>query len=60
MEKFDLVVKTVLGRVGEHSAILPFVFFVLTVGIIAMGSPLAGLVMAPLGLPKARREGIDP
>ena len=56
----DRVIQGVLGHVGKHSAILPFVFFVLTAGIVAMGSPLAGLVMAPLGLPAARRKGIDP
>jgi di/tricarboxylate transporter len=39
---------------------LPLVFFALTAGIAAMGSPIAGLVMAPLGLPAARKEGIDP
>jgi len=56
----DRVIKGVLGRVGRNAVILPFVFFVLTAGIAAMGSPIAGLVMAPLGLPAARKEGIDP
>jgi len=34
----DRVIQGVLGHVGKHSAILPFVFFVLTAGIVAMGS----------------------
>jgi di/tricarboxylate transporter len=36
------------------------VFFVLTAGISAMGSPLGGLVMAPIGMSVADKRGIDP
>ena len=56
----DAVIKGVLSRVGHHVAILPFVFFTLAGGIAAMGSGMAGLVVAPMGLPIARRSGIDP
>jgi di/tricarboxylate transporter len=56
----DRVIKGVLGRVGRHTVLLPFTFFTLTAAISSMGSPIAGLVMAPLGMPAARREGIDP
>ena len=56
----ERIIALVLGRVGNNAVVLPFVFFVLTACISAMGSPLAGLMMAPLGMPAARREGIDP
>jgi di/tricarboxylate transporter len=56
----DRVIAAVLRLVGERTALLPAVFFALTGGISSMGSPLAGLVMAPIGLPLARRRGVDP
>ena len=56
----DRVISAVLRLVGERTALLPAVFFALTGGISSMGSPLAGLVMAPIGLPLARRRGVDP
>ncbi len=56
----DRVISAVLRLVGERTALLPAVFFALTGAISSMGSPLAGLVMAPIGLPLARRRGIDP
>lgn len=56
----DHAIKAVLARVGDRTALLPLVFFCLTAGISAMGSPLAGLVMAPIGLPLARKNGMDP
>jgi di/tricarboxylate transporter len=56
----DRVISAVLRMVGGRSGLLPGVFFVLTAGISGMGSPLAGLVMAPIGLPLARRRGVDP
>jgi di/tricarboxylate transporter len=56
----DRVIAAVLRMVGARTGLLPGVFFLLTAGISSMGSPLAGLVTAPLGLPLARRRGIDP
>jgi di/tricarboxylate transporter len=56
----DRVISAVLRLVGQRTALLPAVFFALTGGISSMGSPLAGLVMAPVGLPLARRRGVDP
>jgi Na+/H+ antiporter NhaD/arsenite permease-like protein len=56
----DRLIEAVLARVGGNAVILPFVFFTLTAGVSAMGSPLAGLVMAPIGMPMARRYGMDP
>lgn len=56
----DRLIKRVLARVGGNAVVLPLVFFCLTASIAAMGSPLAGLMMAPLGLPMARRQGADP
>ena len=56
----DRVIDAALGRIGDNAVTLPFVFFALTAGISAMGSPLAGLVMAPIGMPVAKRYGMDP
>ncbi|HEX5733945.1 MAG TPA: SLC13 family permease [Blastocatellia bacterium] len=56
----DRVIDAVLGRVGDNAVLLPFLFFALTAGISAMGSPLAGLVMAPVGMPIAKKYGMDP
>lgn len=56
----DRVIAAVLRLVGERAGLLPGVFFLLTAGISAMGSPLAGLVTAPIGLPLARQRGVDP
>jgi Na+/H+ antiporter NhaD/arsenite permease-like protein len=56
----DRVIDGALARVGDNTVLLPFVFFALTGGIAAMGSPLAGLVMAPIGMPMARKRGVDP
>jgi di/tricarboxylate transporter len=56
----DHVIEAVLGRVGDNAVVLPFAFFALTAGISAMGSPLAGLVVAPVGMPIAKKYGMDP
>jgi Na+/H+ antiporter NhaD/arsenite permease-like protein len=56
----DRLIDTALRRVRHNASMLPFVFFVLTGAIAAMGSPLAGLVMAPIGMPLARKHGMDP
>ena len=49
-----------ISRVGDNAGLLPAVFFLLTGGISAMGSPLGGLVMAPIAMSVAHRRGIDP
>ena len=56
----DGLIGAVLARVGDRAVVLPFVFFALTALVSAMGSPLAGLVTAPIGMPLAKRFGIDP
>lgn len=56
----DRLVESSLERVGDRTALLPPVFFLLTAGISAMGSPLGGLVMAPIGMTAAKKRGIDP
>ena len=56
----DRMIKGVLRRAGKNAMVLPLVFFFLTSAIAAMGSPIAGLMMAPLGLPLARKQGSDP
>jgi di/tricarboxylate transporter len=55
----DRIIELAISKVGDRAFFLPLAFFALTVGISAMGSPLAGLVMAPLGMPLAKRYNID-
>ena len=54
------LVDRALVLVGDRTAALPLTFFVLTGVVSAMGSPLGGLVMAPIGMTVAHRRGIDP
>jgi di/tricarboxylate transporter len=49
-----------LARVGDNVVVLPLVFFAITGVIASMGSPLGGLVTAPIGMSVAARRGIDP
>jgi di/tricarboxylate transporter len=56
----DGVINAVLARVGDRAVVLPFVFFALTAAVSAMGSPLTGLVTAPIAMPLAKRFRIDP
>ncbi|WP_311213597.1 MULTISPECIES: SLC13 family permease [unclassified Arthrobacter] len=55
----DRIIEMAITKVGDRAFFLPLAFFALTIGISAMGSPLAGLVMAPIGMPLAKRYGID-
>lgn len=55
----DVIIERAIAKVGDRAFFLPLAFFALTIGISAMGSPLAGLVMAPIGMPLAKRYGID-
>ena len=54
------LVDRALVLVGSNTGALPLTFFVLTGVVSAMGSPLGGLVMAPIGMSVAHRRGIDP
>ena len=56
----DRVVQSLLATVGARRGLLPFVFFLITAGVAAMGSPQAGYVVMPLAMPAARRSGVDP
>lgn len=56
----DRLIEAVLARAAGSAAVIPFVFFALTAAVSAMGSPLAGLVLAPVGMPIARRYRLDP
>ena len=56
----DRVVQKLLAAVGARRGLLPFVFFSITAGVAAMGSPQAGYVVMPLAMPAARRSGVDP
>ena len=56
----DRLIGTVVDHAGARPVALPFVFFALTGAVAAMGSPQGGLVMAPVGMPVARRSGMDP
>lgn len=55
----DRIIELAITKVGDRAFFLPIAFFALTVGISAMGSPLAGLVMAPIGMPLAKKYKID-
>ncbi len=56
----DRVITAVLARIGPNRTALPVVFFGLAAVASAMGSPQGGLVLAPVGMPVARRAGLDP
>lgn len=56
----DRIIEAALARVGHRRVLLPIVFFLVTAGISAMGSPLGGLVMAPIGMLVANKRDIDP
>jgi Na+/H+ antiporter NhaD/arsenite permease-like protein len=56
----EALMAAVLARVGHRAVTLPLLFFVLTAIVSAMGSPLAGLITAPIGMPLAKRFRIDP
>ncbi|NMD58220.1 MULTISPECIES: SLC13 family permease [Tsukamurella] len=56
----DWLIESSLARVGGRDKLFPAAFFVLTAGLSAMGAPLGGLVMAPMGMSIAHRRGIDP
>lgn len=55
----DRIIDWALEKVGSSAVLLPLVFFVITGGIAAMGAPLAGLVMMPVGMQVARKYGVD-
>lgn len=55
----DRVMATLIARTGGGPVALPVVFFALAAVASAMGSPQAGLVTAPVGMPVARRAGVD-
>ncbi|RPI49679.1 MAG: C4-dicarboxylate ABC transporter [Acidobacteria bacterium] len=55
----DRIVQKLLTAVGARRGLLPFVFFLITAGIAAMGSSQAGYVMIPLAMAAARRSGVD-
>jgi di/tricarboxylate transporter len=56
----DRLIGTVVAHAGSRPVVLPFVFFGLAGAVAAMGSPQGGLVLAPVGMPVARRSGMDP
>lgn len=55
----EWLIDATISRVGGRDALYPLVFFLLTALISAMGAPLGGLVMAPVGMTIAKRQGID-
>jgi di/tricarboxylate transporter len=56
----ERLVQALLAAVGTRRGLLPWVFFSITAGVAAMGSPQAGYVVMPLAMPAARRSGVDP
>lgn len=55
----DRVIAALLAHTSATPAAVPVVFFALAGLASAMGSPQAGLVLAPVGMPAARRAGVD-
>ena len=55
----DRLIHGAIRIVGNRASVLPLAFFFLTGGVSAMGSPIAGLVMAPIGMPLAKQYGVD-
>lgn len=56
----EWLIDAVISRVSGRDGLFPLVFFLLTAAISAMGAPLGGLVMAPVGMTVAARRGLDP
>jgi di/tricarboxylate transporter len=56
----DRLIDAVVTHAGRRRVALPFVFAAVTAGVASMGSPQAGLVLAPVAMPIARRSGVDP
>jgi di/tricarboxylate transporter len=56
----DKLVDFALSKVGNRPVLLPVVFFLISLGIAAMGNPLAALVVVPIAMPLARRYRMDP
>ena len=56
----DRAIEVTLARVRTRAMVLPFVFFAMAGAVASMGSPQAGIVLAPVGMPIARRSGVDP
>jgi di/tricarboxylate transporter len=56
----DRLVEKLLGAFGARRGLLPFLFFLITAGVAAMGSPQAGYVVMPFAMPAARRSALDP
>lgn len=55
----DRLMSGLIARAGARRGALPIVFFGLAAVASAMGSPQAGLVTGPVGMPLARRAGLD-
>lgn len=56
----EWVVAATIAKVSGRDRLYPLVFFLLTAMISAMGAPLGGLVVAPVGMTVAARRGLDP
>jgi di/tricarboxylate transporter len=55
----ERVMRALLAATGATRRAVPLIFFVLAGGTAAMGSPQAGLVTGPIGMPLARRARVD-
>ena len=56
----DRAIEVILARARDRASMLPLMFFALTGVVASMGSPQAGIVLAPVAMPIARRSRIDP
>ena len=55
----DLLVQWSMRVVGGHLAATPWIFFLLSAGLSAIGALFAVAIVAPLALPFARRYGVN-
>lgn len=56
----DWMIDGLVRAIGNRVALLPAVFFVLSVAVASFGSPLAAVVLIPIGLSFAGRNGLSP
>jgi di/tricarboxylate transporter len=56
----DRLIDATIIHAGRRRVALPFVFAAMTAAVASMGSPQAGLVLAPVAMPIARRSSVDP
>lgn len=55
----DRLISSAIRRVGDRDGLIPLVFFFLTTVLGSMGNPGTALVLVPIGMNLAKKQGID-